>query len=50
MQRLNRVYFHSSIGNSLFERSYKNADSPLASIALEITVVIIIMQTRLIAI
>lgn len=38
-------------GNSLFERSYnENANSPLTSIALEITVVIIIIQTRLIAI
>lgn len=51
MQRFNRDHFYSSIGNSLFERSYnKNADRPLASIALEITVVIVIMQTRLIAI
>jgi hypothetical protein len=50
MQRLNRVHFYSSIDNSLFERSYnENADSSLTSIALEITVVIII-QTRLIAI
>lgn len=48
MQRLNRVHFYSSIGNALFERSYnKNSDSPLTSIALEITVVIIIIQTRL---
>lgn len=51
MQRLNRVHFYSSIGNSLFERHYnKNADSRLTSIALEITVVLIIIQTRLIAI
>lgn len=51
MQRLNREHFYSSSGNSLFERSYnENADSPLTSIALEITVVIIIIQTRRIAI
>lgn len=51
MLRLYRVHFYRSIGNSLFERHYnKNADSPLTSIALEITVVLIIIQTRLIAI
>lgn len=34
----------------MFESYKENADSPLISIALEITVVIIIIQTRLIAI
>lgn len=52
MQRLKRVHLYSSTDNALFERRYnENADSPLTSIALEITVVIIIItQARLIAI
>lgn len=51
MKRLNRVHFYSSTGNSLFVRHYnKNAESPVTSIPLEITAVLIIIQTRLIAI
>lgn len=51
LQRLNREHFYSSIGNSLFERSYnETVDSPLTWIALEMTVVIIVIHTRLITI